>query len=539
MKKIRKSGKKGNVEIDFWQSTSDMMTALILMLLLVILLLMLYLMRIPEHDEIDPDIGNTYVEEDEEDDEDNDDEDDQQYDDDDGGGHDYIVSSGGDDQPEPDDVAKAAVYLKLVDDETGQVIPQEGVAFELYQNNKILKILNTYYPERISYREYETTDKGVFFLPEKIEYGSYYFRNLSEVEGYDLADDTHFYINDSYDWPDPYVVTVRVAPSRNIIRIQMKDQETKMSVEGGSFDVLAAEDIFTGDGTLRYKKGEVVDEIICNENGYGESRQLYLGKYSVRQKEIPEYYAGLDKAMSVSVEEKTKVESNLKEVVNEKTSISLRLTDELYPEQPIEGAVFRISSESNPGNTRTAVTDSNGMIYLDELDKNTKYHLAQAETGEKYKILKDSYEVAIDQSGWIDGEKHTEIEAFNRRLRIAIGVKDMLMGRQAANSSLTLCNSDGKQLKTWTTSQSADVLDDLDEGTYYLLLNGNETNKYEFELKNKKEVQKFDISIWTMADYGILAALAVGGIVIILLIAYFLKKFHQKSKKQEDMTNER
>lgn len=30
-----------------------------------------------------------------------------------------------------------------------------------------LQILNTYYPEKISYREYETTEEGVFYLPEK------------------------------------------------------------------------------------------------------------------------------------------------------------------------------------------------------------------------------------------------------------------------------------------------------------------------------------------------------------------------------------
>ena len=39
-----------------------------------------------------------------------------------------------------------------------------------------LQILNTYYPEKISYREYETTEEGVFYLPEKNYQGDYFFR---------------------------------------------------------------------------------------------------------------------------------------------------------------------------------------------------------------------------------------------------------------------------------------------------------------------------------------------------------------------------
>ena len=44
--------------------------------------------------------------------------------------------------------------------------------------------------------------------------------------------------------------------------------------------VVAAEDIATLDGTVRYTAGQVVDTIECDEEGYGESQELYLGTYT-------------------------------------------------------------------------------------------------------------------------------------------------------------------------------------------------------------------------------------------------------------------
>ena len=75
-----------------------------------------------------------------------------------------------------------------------------------------------------------------------------------------------------YDWPDPYVVQIRLSPCKNIIRIQMNDAETQLPVGGGTFRVIAAEDIVTKDGTVRYTQGQYADTIVCDENGYGGAR---------------------------------------------------------------------------------------------------------------------------------------------------------------------------------------------------------------------------------------------------------------------------
>ncbi len=52
---------------------------------------------------------------------------------------------------------------------------------------------------------------------------------------------------------------------------------------GAVYEITAAEDIITPDGTLRYAKGTVVDTVTTDENGNAESGPLYLGKYTVRE----------------------------------------------------------------------------------------------------------------------------------------------------------------------------------------------------------------------------------------------------------------
>ena len=118
-----------------------------------------------------------------------------------------------------------------------------------------------------------------------------------------------------------------LSPSRNIIRIQMNDAETGMAVSGGTFDVIAKTDISTQDGTLRYHEGQIVDEITCDENGYGESSELYLGEYIVRQKDIPQYYAGQTEELDCMVEKKSEVEAPLNTVDSERSRIILTLAD--------------------------------------------------------------------------------------------------------------------------------------------------------------------------------------------------------------------
>ena len=48
--------------------------------------------------------------------------------------------------------------------------------------------------------------------------------------------------------------------------------------EGAVYEITAAEDIVTLDGTVRANKGEVVDTVTTGKDGTVKSKELYLGK---------------------------------------------------------------------------------------------------------------------------------------------------------------------------------------------------------------------------------------------------------------------
>ena len=248
----RKRRNEPENEYNFWQPATDMMSGLVFVLILIIALLGLYLLSdytgYEEAPSSSEEAASSHVD---------DDDHGSWYHDDlhgtgdgngDGSGDgkydQQIIQSGGGGGYGEDGI-KTAVFVELIDDETERRIQEQGVRFELYRTdtthlqNGTLQTLNTYYPEKINYREYETTEEGVFYLPEKIWQGSYYFHELTEPEGYDAAADTYYDVDRMYDWPDPYVVQIRVAPCKNIIRIQMNDAETEEPVGGGTFRVMA------------------------------------------------------------------------------------------------------------------------------------------------------------------------------------------------------------------------------------------------------------------------------------------------------------
>lgn len=64
----------------------------------------------------------------------------------------------------------------------------------------------------------------------------------------------------------------------------------KENLSGAVFQVIASEDIITADGTIRANAGDVVAELVTDENGYAETDLLYLGKYEVKEITAPDGY---------------------------------------------------------------------------------------------------------------------------------------------------------------------------------------------------------------------------------------------------------
>lgn len=218
--------------------------------------------------------------------------------------------------------APYSAYIKVVkaDKETGETIALSGAGFEIY-NAAGEKVTMSYtYPTVTTIDTYYVSDDGYLITPQVLPAGEY---TLVEVQA------PYGYVLDST--PIPFTVTM-AENGLNIITVTAYDmaQKGKITISktgevfstvtvsgdevlnkdgytslincvyqpvyeekglaGATYQVIAVEDVVTGDGTVRYKAGEVVDEITTGEEGMATTKELYLGKYQVVEVKAPEGY---------------------------------------------------------------------------------------------------------------------------------------------------------------------------------------------------------------------------------------------------------
>lgn len=204
-------------------------------------------------------------------------------------------------------------YIKIVkvDAETGKVIPLAGAGFRLYRPDGSLITQTFTYPEVTTIDTFYTNSDGYLITPEKLEYGTgYSLVEVSAPYGYTLnSEPVYFDVTADNATEENAVTVVEVmkpnTAQKGVLRISKSGEVFSSVTEadsiyqpvfavkglaGAVYEITAAEDIITPDGTLRYAAGEVVDTVTTDETGLAESKPLYLGKYEVREITAPTGY---------------------------------------------------------------------------------------------------------------------------------------------------------------------------------------------------------------------------------------------------------
>ncbi len=216
-------------------------------------------------------------------------------------------------------------HVKIVkkDAETGKTIPYAGAGFQIYDPEGNLVTMTFTYPEITKIDTFYTTEDGMLLTPEKLPYGKGY--SLVEVQapyGYVLdSEPIKFDVVQDKSEKEQEITIIKVErpnmPQKGKITVA-KTGEVFSSVtatgggyldengndiafpdlyqpvyedkglEGAVYEVTAAEDIITPDGTTRYEKDTVVATITTGEDGTAVTEPLYLGKYEIREVTAPE-----------------------------------------------------------------------------------------------------------------------------------------------------------------------------------------------------------------------------------------------------------
>lgn len=335
-------------------------------------------------------------------------------------------------------------YLKVVklDKETGKRIPYEGAAFEIYDSNNHRITMQYTYPQVTSIHTFYTNKDGYLITPEKLPYGDYTLKEVQAPYGY-VLDDTPipFSIRQENSSTDTGVTVVKVKAKdmaqKGVINIT-KTGEIFSSVEenkgvytpkysisnlkGAIFEIYAAEDITTLDGTVRYEQGTLVDTITTDDDGVAKSKELYLGKYTVIEKTAPngyvhnaaKYDAELTYAgQNVSVtstelsvyNERQKVAVSLKKEMGEDKTFNLGKNNEIsfvqfgiYANEDIKASNGDIIPKD--ALITFANCDKNGSIVFDcDLPVGFKWYAKEIATDAHYILSDTKYEFDTEYQG--------------------------------------------------------------------------------------------------------------------------------------------
>ena len=330
-------------------------------------------------------------------------------------------------------------YIKVVkkDAETGNTIPYAGAGFQIYDPNGNLVTMTFTYPEVTTIDTFYTTADGELITPQTLEYGKGY--SLVEVQapyGYVLnSEPVYFDVMQENSEIDSGITVIEVVRSnvaqKGTITVS-KSGEVFSSVneagglyqpvyavrglEGAVYEITAAEDIYTLDGTLRASKGEVVDTVTTGADGTAVSKELYLGKYEVKEITAPFgmvlneeihavelVYAGQNVAVTETAasfyNERQRVEIDLiKRLMTDeaygigKNGEIFDVTFGLYAEKeltaadgtviPADGLIEIISLDGN-GSGKVKTDLPIGSYYVKELATNSAYIL----NGQKYPVV--------------------------------------------------------------------------------------------------------------------------------------------------------
>lgn len=335
-------------------------------------------------------------------------------------------------------------YLKVVklDKETGKQIAYEGAAFEIYDSDNHRVTMQYTYPQVTSVHTFYTNKEGYLITPEKLPYGDYTLKEVQAPYGYILDDTTiPFSISQENSSTDTGVTVVKVkardVAQKGVINItktgeifsSVKENNgvytPKYSVgnlKGAVFEIYAAEDITTLDGTVRYEQGTLVDTVTTDDDGVAKSKELYLGKYTVIEKTAPngyvhnavKYDAELTYAgQNVSVtstdlsvyNERQKVSVSLKKVMAEDKTFSIGNNGEItsvrfgiYADEDIKASNGDVIPKD--ALITFANCDKNGNISFDcDLPVGFKWYAKEIATDEHYILSDTKYEFDTEYQG--------------------------------------------------------------------------------------------------------------------------------------------
>lgn len=427
----------------------------------------------------------------------------------------------------------AVLKIYKIDSTSKRPILHAGATFKIYdiQREEYVKQY-THYPEAKEHTEFMTSDEGYLMTPEKLKAGQYRLEEMAAPEGYikgeplefTIASDTAYEIEGEtgaavikleYE-NDRQTGTLRLQKtgerlsgygekSKNILQRfgeflgLIKDEETdynfsyeEQCVEGTEFAVYAAEDICTpdyqcdenGDRILLYKMDELVSRMKTDQEGKAALEGLPLGKYRIAETAAGEGFILSKEEQEFTLEyggDEAEIVYHDSAFVNirQKASIQIVKQDE-ETKEAVAGAMFGIYASEDilsadgtvifPADTliETAVSDEEGIVSFTKDFPIAHYYAKEEQPAPGYILNGEPIDFDLRNGSQDEEVLAVTAEITNDFTKVDISKVD-IGGKDVIGAELTIKDSEGNEVASWTTDGMPHRIDRLEPGEYVLI----------------------------------------------------------------------
>ena len=309
----------------------------------------------------------------------------------------------------------------------------------------------------------------------------------------------------------------------------------KKSMTGVTFELYAKETIVSPDGldTIYYEKDALVATLVTNDKGVASVDKLPLGKYYLIETSTLDGFVldSTPKEADLSyIDQDTPIVYAGDHIFNERQRVEISvIKKDSETGNGLGGAMFGLyaAEDITPDDTHTAgdadeaekvdsdvadraeddvtvkagtliekaVTDSEGKIHFVSDLPLGKYYIQEIEAPKGYASNKKKFDIDASFKADVGNVLKYAAEFTDVPIKVEFSKTDITGKKELEGAKLSIIDSDGKTVETWTSEKKPHMISKLPVGKYILR---EETSPYgytiandiEFEVKDTEEIQK-------------------------------------------------